>query len=252
MNMPLKALRPGRLALLLPFSLALSASAGEIRGRLLVSDRGDRPAAGVTVSAVAWETPGEEARREAKAGPAAAAPKPFATATTGADGSFVLSVPAEAGKEKLFRVQAEGGGVVPVLFEDVYDTSETDDLGEHLLTRAEKISGTAVDASGAPLAGAEVVLEPGGAGGPGDPSFRALARTVVTGADGVFRFDEASATGNRITVRKDGLAPAARLGPARRRARAPDRPRARISRRGSRPRRRASVRSRALSCASRA
>ena len=52
-NMSLKALRPGRFALLLPLSLALSASAGEIRGRLLVSDRGDRPAAGVTVSAVA-------------------------------------------------------------------------------------------------------------------------------------------------------------------------------------------------------
>ncbi len=196
-----------RLVLLLPFSLALSASAGEIRGRLLVSDRGDRPAAGVTVSAVAWETPGEEARREAKAGPAPSAPKPFATATTGADGSFVLSVPAEAGKEKLFRVQAEGAGVVPILFEDVYDASETDDLGEHLLSRAEKISGTAVDASGAPLAGAEVVLVPGG-GGPGDSSFRALARTVVTGADGVFRFEEAGATGNRITVMKDGLAPA--------------------------------------------
>ena len=196
-----------RLVLLLPFSLALSASAGEIRGRLLVSDRGDRPAAGVTVSAVAWETPGEEARREAKAGPASAAPKPFATATTGADGSFVLSVSAEAGKERLFRVQAEGAGVVPVLFEDVYDTTETDDLGEHLLSRAEKISGTAVDASGAPLAGAEVVLEPGG-GGPGDPSFRALARTVVTGADGVFRFEEAGATANRVTVMKDGLAPA--------------------------------------------
>jgi protocatechuate 3,4-dioxygenase beta subunit len=207
--MHLKALRPGRFALLLlPFGLALTASGGEIRGRLLVSDRGDRPAAGVTVSAVAWETPGEEARREAKAGPAAAAPKPFAATTTGADGSFALSVSAEAGKEKLFRVQAEGGGVVPVLFEDVYDTSETEDLGEHLLSRAEKISGTAVDASGAPLAGAEVVLEAGGAaGGPGDPSFHSLTRTAVTGADGVFRFDEASATGNRITVRKDGLAP---------------------------------------------
>ena len=207
MTMLPKALRPGRLVLALSFALALPAAAGEIRGRLLVSDRGDRPAAGVTVSAVAWETPGDEARREAKAGPAPAAPKPFATATTGADGSFVLAVPAEAGKERLFRVQVEGAGVVPILFEDVYDASESDDLGEHLLARAEKISGTAVDASGAPLAGVEAVLEPG-AGGPGDPSFRARARTVVTGADGVFRFDEASATGNRITVRKDGFAPA--------------------------------------------
>ncbi len=207
----MKAFRPGRLALLFPLALALAlpASAGEIRGRLLVSDRGDRPAAGVTVSAVAWETPGEEARREAKAG---AAPKPFAAVTTGADGSFALAVPAEPGKEKLFRVQAEGAGVVPVLFEDVYDASETEDLGEHVLSRAEKISGTAVDASGAPLAGADVVLEPGGAGGPGDPAFRTRARTVVTGAGGVFRFEEASGAGNRILVRKDGLAPALSTG----------------------------------------
>lgn len=201
----MKTHRPGGLALLLPFALALPAAAGEIRGRLLVSDRGDRPAAGVTVAAVPWETPGEEARRGAKAGGAPAPPKPLATATTGADGSFGLAVPAEPGRERLFRVTAEGAGVVPVLFEDVYDASETDDLGEHLLSRAEKLSGTAVDASGAPLAGAEVVLDPGGAG---TPSFRALARTVVTGPDGVFRFEEASATGNRITVRKDGLAPA--------------------------------------------
>ena len=197
MSVTVKAFRPRRLACLpLPLALALPAAAGEIRGRLLVSDRGDRPASGVTVSAVPWETPGDEARREAKNGPA---PKAFATATTGADGSFTLAVPAEPGKEKLFRVQAEGGGVVPVLFEDVYDVSETDDLGEHLLSRAEKISGTAVDPSGAPLAGAEVVLEPGLAG-PGDPSFRTLARTVVSGPDGVFRFEDAGPAGNRITV----------------------------------------------------
>ena len=153
---------------------------------------------------MAWETPGDEARREAKGGEA---PKAFAMATTGADGSFALAVPAEPGKERLFRIRAEGAGVVPVLFEDVYDASETDDLGEHLLARAEKLSGTAVDAAGAPLAGAKVVLEPGG-GGPGDAAFRTLARTVVTGPDGVFRFEEASATGNRVTVRKAGLAPA--------------------------------------------
>jgi protocatechuate 3,4-dioxygenase beta subunit len=200
-----KELRPGRLALLLSLALALPAAAGEIRGRLLVSDRGDRPAAGVTVAAVAWEPPGEEARREAKGGEA---PKPFATATSGTDGSFALAVPVETGKERLFRVRAEGAGVVPVLFENVYDTSEVEDLGEHLLTRAEKISGMAVDASGAPLAGAEVVLEPGG-GAPGDdPAFHTLARAVVAGPDGSFRFDEASAAGNRITVRKEGLAPA--------------------------------------------
>ncbi len=208
MTMLPNALRPGRLVLALSFSLALPAAAGEIRGRLLVSDRGDRPAAGVTVAALPWETPGEEARREAKGGEA---PKPFATATTGADGAFVLQVPAEPGKEKLFRVRAEGAGVVPVLFEDVWDVSETDDLGEHLLSAAAALTGTVVDASGAPLAGAEVTLEPGGAGS-ADPSFRTLARKVATGPEGVFRFEEASATGNRLSVRKDGLAPSATSG----------------------------------------
>lgn len=205
----MKAFRPGRLALLLPLALSLPAAAGEIRGRLLVSDRGDRPAAGVGVSAVAWESPGDEARREAKGG---AAPKPLATATTGADGSFALAVPAEPGKEKLFRIRAEGAGVVPVLFENVYDASETDDLGEHVLARAETVSGKAIDASGSPVAGAEVVLEAGG-GAPGDdPAFHALPRTAVTGPDGVFRFDEASAAGNRITVYRSGLAPASASG----------------------------------------
>ncbi len=193
-------------ALLLSSSLPLLA--GEIRGRLLVSDRGDRPAAGVTVSAVPWETPGEEARREAKGGEA---PKPFATATTGADGSFALAVPAEPGREKLFRVRAEGAGVVPVLFEDVWDVSETDDLGEHLLSPSAALTGTVVDGSGAPVAGAEVTLEPGGSG-PADPSFRTLARKVVTGPDGVFRFEDAGATANRVGVRKDGFAPAAAAG----------------------------------------
>ena len=76
-------------------ALALSAGgarAGEIRGRLLVSDRADRPAGGLTISAVPWETPGDEARRVMKGGDA---PKPIASTVTGADGSFVLAVPAD-------------------------------------------------------------------------------------------------------------------------------------------------------------
>ena len=68
------------LSLLPLLALALSAGAaraGEIRGRLLVSDRADRPAGGLTVSAVPWETPGDEARRAMKGGEA---PKPIASA----------------------------------------------------------------------------------------------------------------------------------------------------------------------------
>ena len=46
---------------------AFRREAGEFRGRLLV---GDRPAVGVTVSAVPYETPFEEAQREARRLPA--------------------------------------------------------------------------------------------------------------------------------------------------------------------------------------
>ncbi|GEM_PF-928054 len=197
--------------------LSAPAGAGEIRGRILVADRADKPALGVTISAVPWETPGDEARREMKGGEP---PKPIASATTGADGSFVLTVPpAEPGREKLseklseklFRVRAEGAGIVPVLFEGVYDAAETEDLGEHTLPHGERLSGIAVDAAGKPLAGAAVSLEPGVAGGD-DLAYRVVARTAVTGEDGKFQFAEASATGNRITIEKTGLAPARETG----------------------------------------
>ena len=189
--------------------LSAPAGAGEIRGRILVSDRADRPALGVTISAIPWETPGDEARREMKGGEP---PKPVASATSGADGSFVLTVPpAEAGQEKLFRVRAEGAGIVPVLFEGVYDASEIEDIGEHTLPRGERLSGIAVDASGKAIAGAAVSLEPGVAGGD-DFAYRVVTRKAVTGEDGKFQFEEASATGNRVTIEKAGLAPARETG----------------------------------------
>ncbi len=192
---------------LLAFVLSAGAArASEIRGRLLVSDGADKPAGGLTVSAVPWETPGDETRRVMKGGEA---PKAIASAVTGVDGSFVLAVPSEPGKDgkdKTFRVRAEGAGVVPVLFEDVYDAAETEDLGEHTLPHGEKLTGVAVDASGKPLAGAEVALEAGVAVGE-DLAFRVVTRKVVTGEDGKFQFDEASAQGNRITIEKADLAP---------------------------------------------
>ena len=135
-------------------------------------------------------------------------PKLIASATSGADGSFVLTVPPA---DRLFRVRAEGAGIVPVLFEGVYDASEIEDLGEHILPHGEKLSGIAVDSSGKPLAGAVVSLEPGVAGGD-DLAYRVVMRTAVTGEDGKFQFEEASATGNRITIEKTGLAPARETG----------------------------------------
>jgi len=82
--------------------LAASARAGEIRGRLLVADR---PAAGVTLTAVPFEEPEAEARRTARKGEA---PRPLASATTRPDGTFALVVP--AAPAGAFRVRAEGGG----------------------------------------------------------------------------------------------------------------------------------------------
>ena len=218
-------------------ALALSAGAvraGEIRGRLLVSDRADKPAGGLTVSAVPWETPGDEARRAMKGGEA---PKPIASAVTGADGSFVLAVPSEPGKEKTFRVRVEGAGVVPVLFEDVYDAAETEDLGEHTLPQGERLSGVAVDASGRPLAGAEVSLEAGVAGGD-DLAFRVVTRKVVTGEDGKFQFDEASAAREPHHDREGGSRADAADGPQRRRDSEADRGRCGRPGRRRRPRRR--------------
>ncbi|MGZ6972111.1 MAG: carboxypeptidase regulatory-like domain-containing protein, partial [Thermoanaerobaculia bacterium] len=102
-------------------------------------------------------------------------------------------------------------GIVPVLFEGVYDAVETEDLGEHTLPHGEKLTGVAVDATGRPLAGAEVSLEAGVAGGD-DLAFRVVTRKVVTGEDGKFQFDEASAQGNRITIEKADLAPTRETG----------------------------------------
>src|ERR1039457_3782825 len=64
------------------FALSASAAAGEIRGRILVSDRADNSAWGVTVAAVPGEARGEEARGEIRG---ADPPKPIASVLTGAD-----------------------------------------------------------------------------------------------------------------------------------------------------------------------
>lgn len=187
------------LASLFFFALAaLPAHAGEIKGRLLV---GEKPAAGATISALSYETPFDRSKREAKRGPD---PAPLAKASAGPDGAFTLTVPAaEAGAERPFRILVEGAGAVPALFDGVWDASENDDLGEHALLKAEKLAGTVVDASGAAVAGAEVVLTPS-LDRFADGDFSAAPRHAVTGADGTFRFEEASSTGNTIEAGKAG------------------------------------------------
>ena len=188
--------------------VAVSARAGEFRGRLLV---GDRPAVGVTVTAVPYETPFEEAQREARRG---TAPLAIASVASGADGVFVLSVPAPA-TGRSFRLKMEGAGVVPIVSAGVYDASESEDLGDEPLAPASKLAGRVVDDKGKPIPGAEVTLASrGGPGGPfggpfgGGPGADILSvpRTTLTGIDGSFRFDDARAQNNRLTVEAKGFA----------------------------------------------
>jgi protocatechuate 3,4-dioxygenase beta subunit len=179
--------------------------AGELRGRFLL---GDKPAAGVTVSAVPYETPLDEARREARGVPA---PAPLVSATTSPDGTFVLKVPAEAAAEKLFAVQARGGGVVAVVVGGVWGSSENEDLGEYILVQPATLAGRVVDAKGAPVPGAEVVLV-AGLDRSTDPDLEAAPRVATTAADGTFRFDDAGERRNVLTVDKPGFLVARRTG----------------------------------------
>ena len=169
------------------------AAAGELRGRILI---GERPAAGVTLSAIPYEPPDVEARRLAGKGDA---PRPVASATTRGDGTFAVAVPATAAGPAV-RLLAEGGGVVPSWVGGTYDAAESDDLGEHALARAETLAGKIVSASGGPIAGASVTVWPLAGNAGGDGEVAPTARTVVTGADGVFRTAEAAADGNRLQV----------------------------------------------------
>src|SRR5262245_10946063 len=176
---------------------ASSATAGEIRGRLMVEGR---PAVGVTVSAVPYETPFEESRREARRQPD---PKPFATAASGADGAFLLGVPADP-TGRGFRLRIEGPGVVPIVTTGVYDAAESEDIGDEPLARASALAGRVVDEKGQPLPGAEVTLtsRAGGAFGPFAQDAAetvSVRRVTLTGADGSFRFQDARAQNNRLT-----------------------------------------------------
>ncbi len=172
--------------------------AGELRGRVLV---GERPATGVTVSAIACEAPLEKARREARGLPA---PPPLATVAAGRDGAFALSVPAAAAKEVLFAVRVEGAGVVAAALAGPWDASETVDLGDHVLLAGSALTGRVCGPTGAGVADAEVVLlapsEPGA-----DPDLDRAATRTRTAADGTFRLDGAGPAGNVLTVEKDGF-----------------------------------------------
>src|SRR5664280_1239406 len=197
---PLGGVRPGpgggRLMVRVPTGLVIVASvvafmvspagAAELRGRFLV---GARPAAGVTVSAVACEAPLDQARREARGLPA---PPPLAT------------VPAGAGKETLFDVRVEGASVAAASLAGPWDVSESVDLGDHVLLAGSALTGRVCGPTGAGVADAEVVLlAPGEPGG--DPDLDGAPARARTAADGSFRVDGARPAGNALTVEKDGF-----------------------------------------------
>ncbi|HEX7580227.1 MAG TPA: carboxypeptidase-like regulatory domain-containing protein, partial [Thermoanaerobaculia bacterium] len=171
------------------------ALSGEIRGRVLTDDR---PVPGVAVVAVPWETPFEEARREARR---EVLPSPIASVTTGADGVFALSVNGGAPARE-FRVRLEGGSIVTALVPGTFDAQETEDLGDLAVVKGARLAGRLETEQGTPVAGAEVLLFPSrGTGGGLEPTIQ----KTKSGPDGAFRFDLALPDRNEVSVRVDGL-----------------------------------------------
>ena len=163
------------------------AQGGVLRGRVLDSGHG---VAGATVAAIPYESPLDVARREARRAPA---PPPRVTTSTGGDGAFSLTLPAGAGAVQL---SVSGTGYVGARLAGVFDDTETADVGDVTLSKGALLSGRVVDAHGKPVADALVRLEPGplrGLDGGGE------TREARTGADGIFRVEGASPTGNRLT-----------------------------------------------------
>jgi protocatechuate 3,4-dioxygenase beta subunit len=155
---------------LLLSSLALSAGAAEITGKVTSERRG---VVGAAVAAIAYETPFAVALREASG---SHAPAPIASATTSADGRFRLSVPATAGP---FTVRVTFGGLAPRTVEGLFEKADVEDVGEINLRAGDSLAGRVVDAALKPVSGAVVLVRTG----------RDLAPTRTT-ANGTFRFDD--------------------------------------------------------------
>lgn len=181
--------------------LASTASAAELRGRLLLEEK---PAAGMSVAAVPYAGPFEEARREARREPDPAA---LAAVATGPDGTFLLRLPKGAlAAGASFRLRIEGRGVVPVETAALFGDDDASDLGDLALSRSGSLAGRAVSGDGAPVAGAEVWLRSSGPGPFGDGELLPRARVALTGTDGSFRFDDAAPAGNLLRIEARGFA----------------------------------------------
>jgi protocatechuate 3,4-dioxygenase beta subunit len=179
-------------------ALAAPASAGEIRGRVLVDGK---PAAGVTVSALPFEDGFATARREARREDL---PAPLASAASRADGTFAVTVAAAA--TDIVRLAFSGGPAAPRVLDAVFEAIG-DDAGDVRLPKATPLAGRVVDGRGGPVVGATVSLWPGGERGPQDSSPGAgRLQSATTKADGTFRIDAAAAESNRLRVEAPGFA----------------------------------------------
>ncbi len=175
--------------------------AGTLSGTVVVDGK---PASGAVASAIPFEEPLEKARRQARG---EAEPKVLAAATAGPGGAFALAVPAVPGKEVLFRVRLAARGAVAAELSGVYDASETEDLGDLPLRKAEAMAGRVTGPGGKPVAGARVTLT---ARGRFDASIglSPVPQEALTGTDGTFRFESAASERNDLVVEAAGLAPA--------------------------------------------
>lgn len=180
---------------------ASSVSAGPLTGTVVIDGK---PAAGAVVSAIPFEEPLERARRELRG---EAEPKALASAAAGPGGAFALTVPVVPGKVIWFRVRITARGAVPAEAPGLFDASETDELGELGLRKAEALAGRVTGPGGKPVAGARVTLT---AGGRLDPSFGPgpVPEVTTTGADGTFRFAGAASERNELVVEAAGFASA--------------------------------------------
>ncbi len=182
------------------FALPAShASAGTLSGTVVIDGK---PAAAAIVSAIPFEEPLERARRQARSEPE---PKALASATADPAGRFALTVPAVPGKEVLFRVRIAAMGAVAAELQGIHDASESEDLGELPLRKAEPLAGRVVGPGGAPVAGARVTLR---ARGRFDASFglAPVPDEATTGSDGTFRFETAAPERNELVFEAAGFA----------------------------------------------
>ena len=173
-------------------ALAAPATAGEIRGRVLVDGK---PRGGVTVAVLPFEDGFATARREARREDL---PKALGSAVSKPDGSFAVALTAPAGTA--VRLSLSGGAAAPRLLEELFDPAG-EDAGDVRLAPAGTLAGRVVDERGGPVVGATVTLGPGGGRGFFDVApGQGVPQSTTTKPDGTFRFDAASPEGNRIRV----------------------------------------------------